>query len=183
MKLSNLLIFSLIVAPTVVSAKGRRALKATKGYRPIDRKCRDFERIFTEPSVTDIGKPDCDDPLLFVWQDNNLCKGEFNPYDSDGNFVESRCEKVGTASGTCTILVDGDQCDSVDTWDIFDRVDGDFIGTISSRGIAFKPGLSIVLGGTDCFENAGGTIKSSVFFEGPEDSEYWFYDLTNVQLK
>mmetsp|Transcript_46271 Transcript_46271/g.46965 ORF Transcript_46271/g.46965 Transcript_46271/m.46965 type:complete len:187 (+) Transcript_46271:93-653(+) len=185
MKLSTTtpIIASLIVATTTgVSAAGRN-LKASKGHKHIPSKCRNFPRIFTEPSVTDIGKPNDDDPLLFVWQNNKLCAGDIQPYGTDGEPDESRCRQVGTASGTCTILVDEEECDSVDTWDVWSEVEGEMIGTISSRGIAYKPGDSIVLGGTGCFENAGGTIASRVLYADEEEElEYWQYDLSNVQL-
>mmetsp|Transcript_28676 Transcript_28676/g.32166 ORF Transcript_28676/g.32166 Transcript_28676/m.32166 type:complete len:184 (+) Transcript_28676:96-647(+) len=174
-------IFSLIVATTGVSAG--RNLKSSKG-KNIPSKCRNFPRIFTEPSVSDIEKPnDADIPLLFAWQNNKLCEGDIQPYGADGEPDESRCRQVGTASGTCTILVDEEECDSVDTWDVWSEVDGEMIGTISSRGIAYKPGDSIVLGGTGCFENAGGTIASRVLYADEEEElEYWQYDLSNVQL-
>jgi len=189
-------LFSLLVASTtgvvVVSAGGRRRreLKSSKSsHKTIAPECRHFPRIFTEPSVSDIGKPNDVNPLLFVWQNNKLCAGDIQPYGADGLPDAARCRQVGTASGTCTTLVtysdeEGGECDSVDTWEVWSDVEGDMIGTLISRGIAYKPGDSIVVGGTGCFENAGGTIASRVLYaDEDEELEYWQYDLSNVQLQ
>mmetsp|Transcript_3940 Transcript_3940/g.3311 ORF Transcript_3940/g.3311 Transcript_3940/m.3311 type:complete len:170 (-) Transcript_3940:209-718(-) len=167
MILSKLLVLSSL-SLAAVSARKSPKQKSSKGGSS---DC-DFPMYITEPSETDTAVPNEDEAALYVWEANRLCAGHIDPFDGD------ECTEVGSASGVCTVLVTGDTCDSVDTWNMFNE-DGESIGTLTSRGIAYIPGDAIVLGGTGCFENAGGTIGSVV---SGDDDEWWQYDLSNVQL-
>ena len=125
-----------------------------------------------EPSLEDIAIAD---GTIYVWEGNPLCEGDV--------YNEESCTKVGTAYGVCTLLsLNSDECDSVDTWEILDQTNGAILGTLISRGFTGLAGGGTVVGGTGCFENAGGTVLSEYVEDEVTGLEMWVYDLSNVQL-
>ena len=135
--------------------------------------CLSFPKEIIEPSLTDI---DIADEMIWVWQGNPLCAGSvYNETDPES------CDNVGSAYGVCTYLSEADdaECDSADTWELL-GADGENLGTLISQGVTGVGTGSPVVGGTDCFEGAGGTISSErVEVDG---LEMWKYDLSNVKL-
>lgn len=143
--------------------KGSKNMKPKPG-------CPFLPTLFIEPSLTDIETKDGN----FVWEGNPLCAG--NVYTDEAN-----CDRVGAAYGVCTTLALGDDCDSVDSW-LFTNDEDETIGTLISRGITgdiFPE--SVVIGGTGCFENASGTIKSTESEDEVTGLEAFTYDLSNVR--
>ena len=134
--------------------------------------CLDFPKEFVEPSLEDISISDKE--MIWVWEGNPLCTGTV--YTD-----KASCNQVGKAYGVCTYLSEKDDasCDSVDTWEISDA-NGNY-GTLISRGVTGVGTGSVVVGGTGCFEGAGGTVLTKLYV-GEDESEVWKYNLSNVQL-
>ena len=133
--------------------------------------CQDFPKEFVEPSLKDFS---FSDEMIWVWEGNPLCTGTV--YTD-----EASCNQVGKAYGVLTYLSaeEDAEFDSVDTWEISDA--NGYYGTLISRGVTGVGTASVVVGGTGCFEGAGGTVLSEVYYE-EDDSEWWKYNLSNVQL-
>jgi len=126
--------------------------------------CQDFPKELVEPSLEDIT---ISDGKIWVWEGNPLCTG--TAYTD-----VTSCNQVGKAYGVCTNLSEADDaaCDSVDTWEISDY------GTLVSRGVTGVGTASVVVGGTGCFEGAGGTVLSAsyIYDDSADDDDYNYYD-------
>jgi len=134
-----------------------------------------FPTELSEPSLTDIH---VGDNSTWVWENNPLCTG-WDWVNSTSNCDDD--SRVGGAFGVATDLGTEDEVfDSVDTWFL------DGYGSLISRGVtggdhSISDEAGVVLGGTGCFKNAGGTVGSSLLVDN--NDVYWYqYDLSNVIL-
>ena len=163
--------FSLLCAVFLSSSSvGAVNTKGSKGKGPKN-SCLAFPKEIIEPSVNDIAIAG---DMIYVWEGNPLCAGSV--YSDMDN-----CDQVGSAYGVCTYLSEEEdgECDSVDTWE-FHGANSENLGTLISRGVTGVGSASPVVGGTGCFEGAGGAISSELV--KANGMEMWKYDLSNVKL-